>query len=152
MLRSVITPWLFIAMAGAFPAGAQMVNPDHLIVTPQQLSERLHDKDLVILQIGPEPAYRAAHIAKAQFLKLADISTPFSPGTLNLEMPDEATLRANLERYGISDRSHVVVVFDTAWVSPATRVVLTLEYAGLGERVAMLDGGISAWKRSMARS
>lgn len=147
MLRSVIMPWILVA-AGSYPVGAQVVNPDHFIVTPQQLSQHLHDKDLVILQIGPEPAYRAAHIANARFLKLADISTPFSPGTLNLEMPDEPTLRANLERYGISDRSHVVVVFDSEWVSPTTRAVLTLEYAGLGDRVAMLDGGLAAWRRA----
>ena len=148
MLRSVIAPWIFAAAVGACPAGAQMVNPDHMLISPQQLAQHLHDKDLVILQVGPEPGYRAGHIANSRRLALTDISTPFAPGALNLEMPDEPTLRASLERYGISDHSHVVVVFDSEWVSPTTRALLTLEYVGLGDRVAMLDGGLAAWKRA----
>jgi thiosulfate/3-mercaptopyruvate sulfurtransferase len=31
-------------------------------------------------------------------------------------------------------------------VSPATRVIFTLDYAGLGASAALLDGGMQAWK------
>ena len=32
------------------------------------------------------------------------------------------------------------------WISPLTRVVFTLDYAGLGGRTMVLDGGMPAWK------
>src|SRR4029077_17178583 len=52
------------------------------------------------------------------------------------------------EALGISDSSRVVVYFGGDWVSPATRVVFTLDAAGLGSHVALLDGGLGAWKRA----
>jgi thiosulfate/3-mercaptopyruvate sulfurtransferase len=33
-------------------------------------------------------------------------------------------------------------------VSPSTRIVFTLDYAGLGSRSALLDGGMNAWKET----
>ena len=65
-----------------------------------------------------------------------------------LELPDTADLRARLEKLGISDDSHIVVIGGEDWVSPATRVVFTLEAAGLGARTQLLDGGSKAWKRA----
>ena len=32
------------------------------------------------------------------------------------------------------------------WISPLTRVAFTLDYAGLGGRTMVLDGGLPAWK------
>ncbi len=56
-------------------------------------------------------------------------------------------LRERLAALGISDASHVVVYFSQEWISPATRVMFTLDYAGL-ERVSLLDGGVEAWTRA----
>jgi thiosulfate/3-mercaptopyruvate sulfurtransferase len=41
-----------------------------------------------------------------------------------------------------------VVYYGKDWVSPATRVVFTLQHAGLGERTRLLDGGMPAWVRN----
>lgn len=57
-------------------------------------------------------------------------------------------LRSRLETLGISDRSHVVVYFVTDWVSPTTRVLYTLAYAGLDQSGALLDGGLPAWQNA----
>jgi thiosulfate/3-mercaptopyruvate sulfurtransferase len=64
-----------------------------------------------------------------------------------LEMPTADDLHTRLAALGITDESHVVVYFGKDWVSPATRVIFTLDTAGLGERSALLDGGFDAWLR-----
>ena len=68
-----------------------------------------------------------------------------------LEMPEPDSLRARLETLGISDESRVIVYYGNDWVSPATRVVFTLDYAGLGDSSALLDGGMQAWKARASR-
>src|SRR5256885_4902241 len=45
-----------------------------------------------------------------------------------------SVLREHLQAVGISDRSRIVVYYGNDWVSPTTRVVFTLDYAGLGDR------------------
>ena len=69
-----------------------------------------------------------------------------------LEMPKPDSLRAQLEALGISDDSRVIVYYGNDWVSPATRVVFTLDYAGLGAGSALLDGGMQAWKTEASRA
>lgn len=126
-------------------AGAQ---GSSLLVTPQQLSAELRDPRLVLLQVGPREDYTAGHIAGARFVDLRDVAEPRREGALALELPDEATLRSALEKLGISDNSRVVVVFGADWMSPSTRVVYTLQAAGLGAQTRFLDGGTRAWKRA----
>jgi thiosulfate/3-mercaptopyruvate sulfurtransferase len=57
-------------------------------------------------------------------------------------------LKQRLERFGITDRSRIVVYYGKDWLSPTTRVIFTLDYAGLGARTALLDGGQDAWVRA----
>ncbi|MGZ7032418.1 MAG: sulfurtransferase, partial [Thermoanaerobaculia bacterium] len=46
------------------------------------------------------------------------------------------------------DNSRVVVYYGKDWVSPSTRIIFTLDYAGLGNRASLLDGGMDAWIRN----
>lgn len=119
-----------------------------LLVTPAQLNAELGDARLVMLYVGPKEDYAAGHISGARFMELNDIAAPRVPGALSLELPDEATLKEKLEAYGISDNSRIVVVFGVDWMSPSTRVVWTLQAAGLGSQTRLLDGGTRAWKRA----
>ncbi len=119
-----------------------------MLVTPQWLAQHQHDKNIAILQVGPPAGFKAGHIAGSQFIQLSDISTPFQQGTLNLEMPAEATLISAFEKRGVSDGSKIVVVFDSEWVSPATRVVFTLGYLGLSANTVFLDGGLAGWQKA----
>jgi thiosulfate/3-mercaptopyruvate sulfurtransferase len=139
---------LAAALARAHPASAQLSTGDGLLVTPQWLAHHQHDRDMVILQVGPPTHFPANHIAGSQFIELRDISTPFQPGTLNLEMPPEADLISAFEKRGVSDKSKIVVVFDSEWVSPSTRVLFTLGYLGLGANAVLLDGGLAAWQQA----
>jgi thiosulfate/3-mercaptopyruvate sulfurtransferase len=130
---------------------AQMMVPAAAPVTVSTnwLAEHLRDPNLVLLHVGDRKEYDKEHIPGARFVDLDDISVSnhdHENGGLMLEMPKPDSLRAQLERLGISDRSRVIVYYGNDWVSPATRVVFTLDYAGLGAGSALLDGGMQAWK------
>jgi len=119
-----------------------------LVVTPAQLARELNDPTLVLLQVGPKPDYDAGHIRGARLVTMQDLAAPRVQDGPSLELPTEAELRAKLEALGIGDQSKVVVIPGADWASPATRIVYTLQAAGLGARTRLLAGGSPAWKRA----
>ena len=135
----------------ASTAAAQNGKPTRadLLVTSDWLATQLEDPKLVLLHVGEKQGYEQEHIAGARFIELQDISTPPTMDTtvLALEMPSADKIRAAFERFGISDGSRVIVYYGNDWVSPSTRVLLTLQYIGLGARASLLDGGLPEWKK-----
>jgi len=133
-----------LAAAQAPDAGAR----DRLVVSAAWLAEHVKDPDLVLLHVGTKPTYDAGHIANARFVTLRDVTAGDpSATTLTLELPPVDVLRDRLAALGISDRSRVVVYqSDDQWTQ-STRVMLTLDYAGLNN-VAWLDGGQKAWTKA----
>lgn len=121
----------------------------NLLVTPQWLAQHVHDQNIVLLQIGDKAEYDKAHIVGARFIDLHDLVDMRNPTTgLTMELPSDDTLRARLSRFGISDNSRIIVYYGKDWVSPSTRVILTLDYAGLGRATSLLDGGMGGWTRA----
>jgi thiosulfate/3-mercaptopyruvate sulfurtransferase len=116
-----------------------------LIVSTGWLAAHLNDSSLVLLQVGEKDEYLAGHIPGAQFVALADISTPRGSG-LALELPAVAQLETAFEKFGVTDKSRIVVYFGKDWVTPTARVFFTLDYLGLGDRTSILDGGLPAWQ------
>lgn len=119
-------------------------NPDSLLITPARLAAQVGRPGLVLFHVGPRPDYDSAHIAGAEYIGFEDIDQRNSP--LSLQIPAAAWLDSVLEARGVSDDSRVVVYWSSEWVSPTTRVVLTLHWFGLGDRVRVLDGGLAAWR------
>src|SRR6185503_18880622 len=119
-------------------------------VSPEWVAAHINDPDLVLLQVGDAEEYMNEHLPRARFASLRSISRPdtHEDNTLHLEMLPAEQLRTALEKLGISDDSKIVVYYGNDWVTPSTRVVFTLDYAGLGSRVVLLDGGMQAWKKS----
>jgi thiosulfate/3-mercaptopyruvate sulfurtransferase len=115
-----------------------------MIVSTEWLAQHLKDKSLVLLHVGDRKEYDAAHIPGAQFIQNTDISTPRGSG-LVLELPPVEQLKANFEKFGVTDNSRIVVYFGKDWVTPTSRVYFTLDYLGLGDRTSILDGGMPAW-------
>jgi thiosulfate/3-mercaptopyruvate sulfurtransferase len=137
-----------LALASTTPGAA--APRDDLVVTAAWLAQHANDPDLVLLHVGDKGEYDTGHIPGARFVSLRDISRPAEGSTdptLTLEMPAADALRTQLESLGISDGSHVVVYYAKDQVTPSTRIVVTLLYAGL-KKVSLLDGGMGAWTRS----
>lgn len=130
------------------PAPAAAADPAAvpLVVSPAWLAAHLRDPQLVLLHVGEEDAYPTQHIAGARLVEFADVARGIDHLAVpHLELPPPDELRRGLERLGISNDSRIVVYFGGDWVSPATRVVLTLDAAGLGAHTGLLDGGLAAW-------
>jgi len=139
-----------LLMLACLIAATAFASPrQNLVVDANWLKAHIADPDLVLLHVGDKAEYEAAHIPGARFVSLADISISDHSGHgLMLEMPPAEDLRHRLEALGISDTSRVVVYYGKDWVSPSTRVMFTLDYAGLGARSSLLDGGQDAWVRA----
>jgi thiosulfate/3-mercaptopyruvate sulfurtransferase len=150
-MRTTLLALLTAATLLAGPAPAADDPRASLLVSVDWLANHLHDDDLVLLHVGDKKEYDAGHIPGARYVALRDISVSDHDGTGNglmLEMPAADDLRQRLEALGVSNRSRVIVYYGNDWVSPTTRVLFTLDYAGLGERAAILDGGQPAWQRA----
>jgi thiosulfate/3-mercaptopyruvate sulfurtransferase len=119
-----------------------------LLADAKWLAAQLDDPQLVLLHVGDPDAFDKGHLPGARLVTLDDVSVSEHTNTgLMLQMPDADDLRQRLQTLGISDDSRIVVYYAQDWVSPATRVVFTLQYAGLGDRTRLLDGGMAAWVR-----
>ena len=117
-----------------------------LVVSPAWLAEHLNDADLVVLQVGRKATYDAGHIPGARLVDYDNgaLHDHHSANGLDLEMLPAEALRAQLSALGVSDRSRIVVVAADNYWSPSTRILLTLDYAGLS-KVAWMDGGVQGW-------
>lgn len=145
-MRNAFLTFVLLLVAGVAAAATPR---DALLVDAAWLKQHLHDRNLVLLQVGDQESFDAGHIAGARGITLKDVSAGDGSGSaLSLEMPNAAELREKLEALGISDDSRVVVLFGTDWVTPSTRVLFTLQYAGLGAHASLLDGGLPAWVRA----
>ena len=140
----------------AFAPAAATAQPDgaaarsKLVVTAAWLAEHLAQPDIVLLHVGNKDTYDAGHIPGARHVDYrTTLAAPGGGGTsaLTLEMLPPDVLRERLAGLGISDRSRVVVYqSDDLW-TPSTRVMATLDYAGLAN-VMWLDGGQKAWTKA----
>lgn len=137
-----------LMVAGA-ARGAMAQPAPGLVVTPAWVAEHLKDADIVVLHVGPAAGYATAHVPGARLASPTAFSVTGqrADGTpLNLQMPDAETLRKGLEGLGISDTSRVVVYSAAPnGVPMSTRLMLTLQYAGLGARTHFMQGGLTEW-------
>jgi len=134
-----------VALLALLTLTAASVERGSMLVTPGWLAEHLADPGLVLLHVGTPEGY-AQHIPGARLVSSADIALTGDNGTL--EMPPPEDLRQRLAALGISDQSRIVVYYGQNQIAPATRVIFTLEAAGLGARTSLLDGGMAGWVRA----
>lgn len=115
------------------------------VVSTAWLAERLSDPDLVVLHIGQQGSFEAGHIPGARSASLRRLIT-VNEADIRDEMPPATDIGKALSDLGINDQSRVVVYFadeSIAWA--AARYLLTLEYVGMADRAAYLDGGLPGW-------
>jgi thiosulfate/3-mercaptopyruvate sulfurtransferase len=118
-----------------------------LLVSSAWLAAHISDPKIVLLHVGDRAEYDAAHIPGARYVSQRDVSVSSDDHVtgLMLEMRSPDSLRAKLQRLGISNDSRVIVYYGNDWVSPSTRILFTLDYAGLGWQSSLLDGGMQQW-------
>lgn len=121
------------------------------LVSAAELAASLHDPDLRIADVrwslaapaAGRAAYAEAHLPGAVFVDLDTVLTaPTGPGRHPL--PDPAAFVAALAGLGIG-REHRVVAYDDAGGTVAARLWWMLDVLD-HPRVAVLDGGIDAWR------
>src|SRR3954447_22015687 len=116
-----------------------------LLVSPAWVAQQqAANAPLVLFHVGDRADYDAGHIPGAQFISTRDVSDP--DAKLNLQMASIDRLRTVFESRGVSNASRIVVYFGTDWVSPTARVLVALDYLGLGDRTFYLDRALPAWK------
>lgn len=121
------------------------------LISAADLAADLHDPDLRIADVrwslaapaAGRAAYAEAHLPGAVFVDLDSVLTaPLGPGRHPL--PDPTAFVAALAALGIGPE-HRVVAYDDAGGTVAARLWWMLDVLG-HPRVAVLDGGIAAWR------
>jgi len=125
------------------------------LIEAASLADVLDSDDVVVVdcrfsimdtQQGPR-AYGEGHIPSAVYADLdKDLSGPIVKGkTGRHPLPDVEAFARTLSRWGI-DGDVQVVAYDDATSAPACRLWWMLKWMG-HERVAVLNGGWTQWKR-----
>ena len=140
----LITGWVFTCGPGL---NAQThPNVDKKLVSTDWLAEHLSDPQLVILHYGMKSAFDQEHIPAARYVTIWEFLVEDEQGLRN-ELPEEEKLEQALRSLGIQNNSYIVICYENVnAISRAARLYFTLDYAGLADRVAILDGGLLAWK------
>lgn len=128
---------LFLALSLTRPARAA-----NLLVQPQWLAKHRGEVRIVHVAAVAE-SYDAGHIPGAVFLPLSKLVVKTSVPN---ELPPVADLQSTIESLGIGDKDRVVVYGDEPLF--AARLFFTFDYLGHRDQVALLDGGLEAWKKA----
>lgn len=128
----------------ALPAFAQSPPPSgSLLVSATELAAILKQPGVVVIHVAERPAvYEEGHIPGARFLRYGDFAIEGLDG-LGSELPPAEIAKAVFEAAGVSDDSRVVLYAQSPVI--AARAFFTLDAFG-HRRVAVLDGGLGAWR------
>jgi thiosulfate/3-mercaptopyruvate sulfurtransferase len=130
--------WKLLADAG----GETESTPD-ILVSTEWLAQRLGDPTLVVIQVESQPErYSDGHIPGALYLPYDKIVWDGANGEGAEFLPFQE-IEATLERLGLEDGNHIVIYGSHPLI--ATRLWLTLDIMGVGDRISLLDGGLPAW-------
>ena len=148
-------PYIVLAIAAGALTGALHASPacgdrassDSMIVSTSSLSQRLKDPNLVLLAVGDQKEFAAAHIPGSRYLDYMDTHYMSAPNGLTLELLPMPDLEQNFAKLGVTNNSRIVLYFTgKSAYSQITRVYLTLDAMGLGAQTSILDGGLPVWK------
>lgn len=150
--RVLVTVVALVSLVGSGLSAQQSTAPASAamppVVTVTWLADWIGRPDVVILQLGNAESFARGHIPGAVRLDFdAEVIAPGIDGGLRMELPEPAALERALRAKGVRADSKVVIVFDVPTnFARAGRTFFTLEWAGLRDRVAVLDGGYPAWQ------
>jgi thiosulfate/3-mercaptopyruvate sulfurtransferase len=133
---------LLLCLIAARPAAA---GEGRLLVDVAWLQAHLDQPGLRIVDMSSDRGtYLRGHVPGAVYLHVDDVRIPVAAGGYRL--PDEAEAARLFGALGITPDTRVVI-YDDAGGLHAARLFFTLDVFG-HENVALLDGGIQAWRRA----
>ena len=135
-----------LLVAALLAGSTALASAGDLLVSSAWLKENFADPKMVLFHVGSKPDFDREHIPGAQLVNPQDLSVPRAEGALLMQLLLSGPLREKLEGLGVNDDSRVIIYFGTDQIHLTTRVYLSLDAAGLGERASVLDGGLPAWK------
>jgi thiosulfate/3-mercaptopyruvate sulfurtransferase len=138
---------LVVALALVLPPQAAPQSPaaapGGLLMSTAELAAAAKDPSLVILHVADRPsAFEEAHIPGARFVRYGDFAID-GDQSVGSELPPVAEAKRVFEAVGVSNHSRVVVY--SASPVTAARAFFTLDAMG-HDNVAILDGGLRAWR------
>jgi thiosulfate/3-mercaptopyruvate sulfurtransferase len=146
-MKRFFLAFLLFSMAGgaAFP---QKSRPSgvrtQMLVSTEWLATHLSDPKLCLIHVGQGRAnYDAGHIPGARFLDYGEVVVA-RDGIIN-ELPPVEKLLKVFSLVGVGDDSRIVLLSEMQGLL-AARVYWTLDYLGMAEKAALLDGGLEKWK------
>src|SRR5947209_4562625 len=146
-LRLTIAAVLALSWTGALAQATGENQPrlrSEMLVTSEWLAGHLHDPELVLLCISASPEfYDKGHIPGARQILLSEIAIT-RDGIPN-ELPPVEKLQEIFAAAGVSNSSRVVL-YGERFNLLAARAYFTLDYLGIAEHAALLDGGIEKWR------
>jgi thiosulfate/3-mercaptopyruvate sulfurtransferase len=129
-----------VVLAAASAAGQGVTSA---LVSATELAGILTDPSVVVLHVADRAAvFEQGHIPGARFVRYADFAID-GPDGLGSELPPASTVEQVFESAGVSDDSRVIVYAQSPVL--AARAFFTLDAFG-HRRVALLDGGLRAWR------
>ena len=144
MSRARSSALLALALAASLTgASASAGERAPTLVSTSWLERHRNDPGLVVLHVANGRSdYDAGHVPGARFVLWAAIT----PGrdSLSIELPAPAAFDSLLEAAGVRDDSRLVIAGGP--VTSNSRLLVTLDAYGLGDRASLLDGGIDAWR------
>lgn len=138
LLAVASVPLSLAGQAQKFPVRTEM------LVSTQWLAAHLHDEDMVVLCIASNQSFYAqGHIPGARWINFADIVT--NRGDIPNELPSVTSLQQVFERAGVTNQSRITLYGERLGLL-AARTYFTLDYLGLADHAALLDGGLEKWR------
>ena len=147
-MRSVVRLTTSVALFSLILAASQEVFADQgrneMLVNTQWLADHLQDSDLIVLCVAENDLfYFSGHIPGTRLIRLSDIVT--SRDGIPNQLPNAEHLQKVFEDAGVSDDSRIVLYGERSGVL-AARAYFTLDYLGLADHAALVDGGLEKWR------
>lgn len=145
MVMSVVA----IAFFSLSPLTAQNSATKIEFVPPSWVSANANDPNLRILDVRWSPIdYFTGHLPNA--VHIADNLIRQPKDGLPVQLVDSDKLAGYLSKAGVTDKSKVLIYSDGRDVLGASQIAYALERIGFKNPVAVLDGGLSAYKQTNA--
>jgi thiosulfate/3-mercaptopyruvate sulfurtransferase len=139
-----ILPALLLVIGLVTRVDAQAPRDLPMLVDAEWLADNLDVPELIVIQVGEDRAeYAEGHIEGSYHLPLRRIAR--NVGGVSLELPDPLELMLALREVGVRDDTYIVF-YGTPFA--AARAWMTVDYLGISDQAAILNGGIQGWREA----